>query len=158
MLLLFFLLQIAVGGFFLLWQKGHQYHIRHTQLRGKVEYLVLDANVFETLYWEEEGKEFVFEGKRYDVFSIQKEKNSYKIACFHDKKEEKIIKNITSQFSDNQPNKTNYSKIKFPFWEFYWEDILNTKPIFLTKKQPVFLENEKAVFAYYCPISPPPNR
>jgi hypothetical protein len=55
---------------------------------------------FKIIKWEEAGKEFVFEGKMYDLVRIQFDGRNYTLFCFSDEEESTIYQEIIS-FTQN---------------------------------------------------------
>ena len=151
------LLQIGGGGFFLLWQSLQKYKIQSTEHSKNSQYLHLSQQDFDALDWEEKGKEFLFQGKRYDVQKITFQAERYEIACINDIEEEKIVLHLKSQYNDNEDNSSNPSKIKYPFWEYFFHTEKGEISVFSTQKKPVFGQNEKAFRFYPASPNPPPQ-
>jgi hypothetical protein len=73
----------------------------------KLSFLKIDIN---NLEWEEEGKEFYFEGKLYDVVSTETDEVTYTFYCFPDEKEtvvyDEILK-LSKSHQDELPQKNS---------------------------------------------------
>ncbi len=157
LILLIILLQIGAGGCFLLWQNLHQYKMQHVQHSKNLVFLQVEKQDFALLHWEKKGKEFILEGKRYDVENITLEKGKYIIACVHDTKEEKIVRNLVSQYSDNQATTQKTTALKYPFFEYIFSIEKIETFIFTPKKERIITENISAYWFYDKPTSPPPQ-
>lgn len=157
LLLLIILLQIGAGGFFLLWQNLHQYNMQHVQHDKNLVLLHIAKQDFALLHWEKKGKEFILEGKRYDVESITVEEGKYIIACVHDTKEEKIVRNLVRQYSDNQATNKKTATLKYPFFEYIYSIQKIVTFIFTLENKQIIAENVAAYWFYDNPISPPPQ-
>lgn len=157
LLLLIILLQIGAGGIFLLWQSLHQYNMLHVQHHKNLVFLHVEKQDFAILHWEKKGKEFIFEGKRYDVKNIAVEDGKYIIACVHDTKEEKIVRNLISQYSDNQATNKKTATLKYPFFEYIYSLQNIATFIFTPENKQIIAENVAAYWFYDKVISPPPQ-
>lgn len=156
LLLLILLLQIGAGGFFLLWQSLHQYKMQSQHNEG-ITFLHLATAEFEALHWEKKGKEFILEGKRYDVEKIHVENDKYIIVCVEDTLEEKIIQHLVSQYSDNQATNKKTATLKYPFFEYIYSLQNIATFIFTPENKQIIIENVTAYWFYDNPIFPPPQ-
>lgn len=67
------------------------------------------------IQWEKEGKEFMLNGKLYDVISSKKTKSSIVFKCISDAKEDQVVYSYLKSLDKNQKNKKELpdaSKIK----------------------------------------------
>lgn len=157
LLLLIILLQIGAGGIFLLWQNLHQYKMQCTQHNKNLVLLHIAKQDFALLHWEKKGKEFILEGKRYDVEKIHVENDKYIIVCVEDTLEEKIIQHLVSQYSDNQATNKKTATLKYPFFEYIYSLQNIATFIFTPENKQIIAENVAAYWFYDNPISPPPQ-
>ncbi len=58
---------------------------------------------YEALEWEEEGKEFLYHGYKYDVYRIQKEGNTVKVSAWLDHQESSLKKRFTKLLEKHHP-------------------------------------------------------
>lgn len=110
------------------------------------------------IYWEEEGKEFSFNGKMYDVVKSKTIKGKVVLYCIDDKKEKQLIENynsITKQNSStDKKGKNNIDNSTTLF--VYTDEITNSQSFSLSSKPASYLVS-------YLPqnisnkISPPPK-
>ena len=82
----------------------------------------------EKIYWEEEGKEFFFEGKMYDLVKMKNDNGQIIFYCINDKQEEELINNNSTIIKNNSfQNKKTKNNIETAFCPF-----LVTKPLDLS--------------------------
>lgn len=67
---------------------------------------------YEALEWEEGGKEFLYHGFKYDVYSIQKEGNTVKVSAWLDHQESSLKKRFTKLLEKHHP-KPNDKELHF---------------------------------------------
>ncbi len=81
-----------------------------SQLKDEeLEIISLNDN-HKIIYWEEEGKEFLFKGEMYDVVKRKIINNEVVLYCIHDKKEKMLVDNynlITEHNSSSEKKGKN---------------------------------------------------
>lgn len=131
-----------IGGYlvFKIWQWQIKSNIKHQILHSlppeKITLLSLDSTQQKQMQWEEEG-EFVYQGRWYDVIKIIPQAQFTLYYCYHDTKEEKLLKKF-SHLIDNQwfnekspiqKTKQIFKKIlEEPLCLFLWNYDLSTNP------------------------------
>ena len=80
-----------------------------------IDYTTNHKNIF----WEEEGKEFFFEGELYDLVNTKSIKGKIYFYCFNDGKEKELIENLNSiSNNDSAPHKklkTTFENVISPY-------------------------------------------
>jgi hypothetical protein len=116
----------------------------------------------DAIHWEEEGKEFSFNGEMYDVVKIKNEYGKTYAFCISDKKEDKvidalhkIIKSNTDNSSDPGKHNSN-GKTSIPDWTFELQP--SDAPGNIAFTQHNYFNFKSALYFNYIEInSPPPN-
>ena len=85
----------------------------------------------EKIYWEEEGKEFFYEGEMYDLVKTKNENEKIFFYCINDTKEKELINNYNT-VTKNNSSKDKKAKINFdtsssPFFLLELCDLLKLK-------------------------------
>lgn len=66
------------------------------------------------LQWEEEGREFYFEGEMYDVVRTKEQNGKTVLYCLKDKKEKELLDHLVKLVKDNRKNSRSGKTIKIP--------------------------------------------
>lgn len=98
-----------------------QYHRDSFQLRVKetraeeLVKLVFSPQEFESIDWKEQGTEFEWQGKMYDVSKISKTDKGYIILCEHDSLEELLLTflNVSKAHKEGSGNKKGNPQPQF---------------------------------------------
>jgi hypothetical protein len=113
--------------------------------------------------WEEEGKEFSWNGEMYDVVKIKNEDGKAYAFCISDKKEDKIIDAIEKIVKSNTDNSSDsgkhnsVGKSSIPDWVFELQlDNHIDEAVAITQNK--YFNFKSALYFNYIEInSPPPN-
>jgi len=83
-------------------KKSVQKRIREKIEEENAEHFVFAANDIDKLVeWEEDGKEFRYQGEMYDVIEKRTENGKVVIKCISDKKETELVKNYKNITKDD---------------------------------------------------------
>lgn len=125
-----------VGGYHLIYgfyQQGlkseMKAYLRENKQSNFGEYFQFNLNQGEIsnpdFVWEEEGEEFKFKNKYYDVVSIEKNKNQIKIICLKDDNENKLEQQL-NQINKKEKNTPFSSRLsQFKFFSLFYEETSN---------------------------------
>jgi hypothetical protein len=123
--------------FEILIQEAKRESVEHIALNlpeNQLDVLVFNAAEFDSnnsgIEWEEEGKEFRYRDKLFDVVKIEQTGNSVKIYCINDVKEEKLLKMYCEyiNYDLSQNHKMVYLLSKIP--GYYFQNFINISPSF----------------------------
>jgi hypothetical protein len=128
----------------------------HTIFQLKAKQHQINDNAFE---WEEEGIEFTYNGKMYDVVKVVYSTDSAIIYCINDNAENNL-KELLSEIQQQQNSPISntrlcFQKILTEFFEIKEENIL--KVSVLKSKQKKFDYQDALVFKVKDILSPPPE-
>lgn len=87
-------------------QKKYIKELLHKNVADELLTIIDFTTKKEKIYWEEEGKEFFYEGEMYDLVKTKNENEKTFFYCINDKKEKELINNY------NAATKNNSSKDK----------------------------------------------
>src|SRR5436190_16687664 len=93
--LLILLYAAGTAGLFTSWFTGHHRQYFQAQVKqtkdADLEKLFFSFEEYESIDWVEDGSEFEWKGKMYDVSHIEKTERGYEVVCENDELEEAII-------------------------------------------------------------------
>ncbi len=76
--------------------------------------ITISKNDLAKIEWQENEKEMIYEGKRYDIVKTKEDKNSITYYCINDKQEETLFANLDDHINThvitNKPIKNNSPK------------------------------------------------
>ncbi|MFN8243520.1 MAG: hypothetical protein U0X40_05645 [Ferruginibacter sp.] len=164
--LLLSLLIIAQGGYYLgySWKQEEIRESVTQQLLSKIPDAQLVrlqiSAVRDQLRWQEEGHEFVLNGKLYDVARITKEDGQFIIYCLEDGKEETLLRDLAKKIgTENSPGgKITIEKFQLSDWI---SDIASISiPACQPPRKPlIYPAYAEAISSRAGPVSsPPPDR
>lgn len=127
-----------IGYYFLLhgfqqeWKESMKEKILHEVDNKALDVISLDNQ--KDIFWEEEGKEFSFNGQMYDVVKTAVEKGKLLLYCINDDKEQQLVDNYNSVTKQNSSagKKANKSDNSLPLYVYedktsdLSKDIVNT--------------------------------
>lgn len=137
-----------VGYYFVMHQAQHERKEFVEELLHKTiaddELIIIDFTTNkEKVYWQEEGKEFFFEGDMYDLVKTKNENEKIFFYCINDKKEKELINNYNAETKNNS-SKDKKAKNNFD---------TSSSPLFLLELCDLFLSKSDTT-KYPLPISP----
>lgn len=97
----------AVGVFSSLYLNLHRSSFQELAIESNStnqEKLLFTAKEFSTIHWLEKGREFEWNGKMYDVSSIEKTKEGYQLYCVNDEAEESFVALFNTWKKSSAPN------------------------------------------------------
>ncbi|GAB1444864.1 MAG: hypothetical protein KF860_12155 [Cyclobacteriaceae bacterium] len=153
---------IASLGFFdsnlvLLHQAAYQSYVTMADT-SELTVLHFSEEEFERLNWTEKGREFQWQEKMFDISSIEKNDDGYRVTCKHDVVESFVVKALTplkNGGSNNLPVKKR-SRKGFSTKHFA-QKILKIAPVETHCKMIRFEPIQKPSQAFNEIISPPPE-
>lgn len=88
----------------------------------------------EKITWMEDGREFKYEDKMFDVVKIKNENDTTYYYCFNDVRESKLLANLdklVKEQTDNSKSRTNHNKqqINYFFHEILFTQCLTETPV-----------------------------
>lgn len=91
-----------------------RYQLKHTQSSGSSETAttILHMALNQPIAWENEGEEFYYKGRLFDVLKITLCKTEKIIECIADEKETQIIKTYYKNNIPSQKNASSHNKTK----------------------------------------------
>ena len=162
-LLIFVLAYSQVGYYFVL---RHSQSLQKEVIKEKIlsqlkeeELKIISASDnHQQIYWEEEGKEFLFKGEMYDVVKTKIVNGKVMLYCINDKKERELVDNYNLITKHNSSSdKKGKNTIDNSFNLFVYQDETTGKSCF------TYLSNNFSFINFNLPenlidnISPPPK-
>lgn len=110
---LFSIILLKIGGFVAILNIGREWvresvihKIKHHLSPEDIKCIIINESNQEKLKWEKQNKEFWFDGKLYDILSVEEKSDSKYYYCLSDEKEQNIIsqiQNLTINLNSHLP-------------------------------------------------------
>jgi hypothetical protein len=146
------------------WTMLHRSSFRLRVRSGEFEDLTtfhLSNKEYENLNWTEKHREFMKEGKMYDIKSIEETDSGYTLLCKYDKAESLVAKLLSNQKEkDKAPDHSSSKKrVKSDPSQKYFPTKALTAAILRFGLKPIKFENQisKLTKIYFDIESPPPE-
>jgi hypothetical protein len=87
----------------------------HNNLTEKEMETISYTDNYKNIFWEEEGKEFLFKGEMYDVVKSAVVKGKKLLYCINDKKEKELIEKYSALTKNNSGNNKKQKSNTYQF-------------------------------------------